>query len=40
MEKDNNCLEFPLEFLNSIELSGLPPHILELKKGIFYLFKC
>ena len=24
---------FPTEFLNSLELSGLPPHQLELKKG-------
>ena len=39
MPNEDSCLEYPLEFLNSIELSGLPPHLLELKIGIFGLFK-
>ena len=28
-----NATHFPIEFLDSLELSGLPPHKLELKKG-------
>ena len=30
---DDEAVHFPTEFLNSIELSGLPPHELTLKKG-------
>lgn len=29
----NELLQFPTEFLNSIEVSGLPPHELKLKQG-------
>ena len=36
--KEDSALEYPLEFLNSIELAGLPPHILELKIGTLLLF--
>lgn len=32
-EDENLILQFPSEFLNSLELSGLPPHILTLKTG-------
>ena len=28
-----NATHFPTEFLDSVEISGLPPHKLELKKG-------
>ena len=30
---DDEAVHFPTEFLNSIELSGLPPHELTLKQG-------
>lgn len=30
---DDEAVHFPTEFLNSIELSGLPPHELALKQG-------
>lgn len=29
----DEAVHFPTEFLNSIELSGLPPHIFTLKQG-------
>ncbi|GBN33997.1 hypothetical protein AVEN_69816-1 [Araneus ventricosus] len=32
-ENDCELLQFPTEFLYSLELNGLPPHILELKAG-------
>ena len=31
---DNNALFFPQEYLNSLNGSGLPPHILKLKPGM------
>lgn len=31
---DEDALQYPTEFLNSIEISGLPPHILSLKVGM------
>lgn len=33
LKDDNNCFLFPIEFLNSLELSGLPSHQLKLKKN-------
>jgi ATP-dependent DNA helicase PIF1 len=32
-ENDNEELQFPVEFLNSLELTGLPSHKLNLKVG-------
>lgn len=32
-EDENEVLQYPTEFLNSLDLSGLPPHNLELKSG-------
>lgn len=32
-ENDNEELQFPIEFLDSLDLTGLPPHKLELKVG-------
>lgn len=32
-ENENEILQFSSEFLNSLELSGLPPHNLKLKNG-------
>ena len=32
-ENDNEELQFPIEFLDSLELTGLPPHELDLKVG-------
>lgn len=31
---EEECTTYPPEFLNSIELSGVPPHKLELKVGV------
>lgn len=31
---ENHSTTYPIEFLNSIELSGVPPHKLELKVGV------
>ena len=30
---DNEAVHYPVEFLNSLELSGIPTHILKLKVG-------
>ena len=30
---NGESVHFPTEFLNSLEISGLPPHTLTLKKG-------
>lgn len=32
-EEESELLQFPTEFLNSLEMSGLPPHVLSLKEG-------
>lgn len=32
-EDENEVLQYPSEFLNSLEVSGLPPHNLKLKSG-------
>ena len=34
MTDEEEAVTFPIEFLNSIEISGLPPHILELGNGM------
>ena len=31
---EEQSVQFPVEFLNSIEVSGLPPHVLDLKCGM------
>ena len=30
---DQNAMTYPTKFLNSLEFSGMPPHILKLKVG-------
>ena len=30
----NEAINYPSEFLNSIDLSGIPPHVLQLKIGV------
>jgi len=32
-ENDSEVLQFPVEFLDSLDLTGLPPHELTLKVG-------
>jgi len=32
-EEESELLQFPTEFLNSLEMSGLPSHVLTLKEG-------
>ena len=31
---DQNAVAGPTKFLNSLELSGMPPHVLKLKVGV------
>ncbi|GFR87821.1 ATP-dependent DNA helicase PIF1 [Elysia marginata] len=31
---EEQAVQFPVEFLNSIEVSGLPPHVLDIKCGM------
>ena len=31
---EEQAVQFPVEFLNSIEVSGLPPHVIDLKCGM------
>ena len=33
-ENDSEILQFPVEFLDSLELTGLPPNKLNLKVGV------
>ena len=30
----NEVVNYPSEFLNSVDLSGFPPHVLQLKMGV------
>lgn len=32
-------IQFPIEFLNSLELSGLPPYIFSLKTAAFIILR-
>ena len=32
--KEDEIVDFPVEMLNSINLSGMPEHIIELKFGV------
>ena len=32
-ENDNNVMQFPTEFLDSLQFNGIPPHSLKLKIG-------
>jgi len=36
-ENDDEVLQFPVEFLDSLELKGLPLHVLKLKVGAFVM---
>lgn len=33
-DEATNCVEYPEEFLHSLNASGLPPHSLKLKQGV------
>lgn len=37
VEEEGEALNFPLEFLDSLNLSGLPPHKLTLLEGVFVM---
>jgi len=37
---ESHGIEFPTEFLNSLEVSGLPPHLLLLKVGVPIIILC
>ncbi|KAF7282704.1 hypothetical protein GWI33_002169 [Rhynchophorus ferrugineus] len=38
--KQNDVVNYPTEFLNSLELPGFPPHNLQLKVGSVVIMLC